>query len=155
MTVATVITFGYGTFGTVNFLPTLGYGTYGSTPTPTPTPGRSGLGGDDVPRRNPNRGWDKEEWQRRRKDPIDAIEATLKQAYAELTGESAPISVLAKVEAIVKPVAKVARGQPHVIDWTRLSAEYARVNALIRLWQEERDLQAEIEDDDDFLMMMQ
>ena len=34
MTVATVITFGYGSFGTVNFLPTLGYGDYGSV-TPT------------------------------------------------------------------------------------------------------------------------
>lgn len=38
MTIATVITFGYGSFGTVNFLPTLGYGDYGATPTPVVVP---------------------------------------------------------------------------------------------------------------------
>lgn len=30
MSIATVVTRGYGTFGTVNFLPTLGYGDYGA-----------------------------------------------------------------------------------------------------------------------------
>lgn len=117
------------------------------------TPGRSGLGGDDVPRRNPNRGWDKEEWKRLRKEPEDAIEATLRQAYAELT-QDAPFAALAKVEAIVRPVAKVAQGQAHVINWPQLAAQYERANALYKLWQEERDLRAAIEEEDELLMML-
>jgi hypothetical protein len=37
MTAATVITLGYGSFGTVSFVPTLGYGAFGDAPTSPPT----------------------------------------------------------------------------------------------------------------------
>jgi hypothetical protein len=119
----------------------------------TPTPGRAGLGGDDVPRRrSPHKGWDRDEWKRRRKDPEDAIEATLRSAYAELTGEDAPLSVLARVDAIVRPVAKQRDPEiPLVINWGKLSSEYERTNALIRLWQEEMALRADAEDERDFI----
>lgn len=117
------------------------------------TPGRSGLGGDDVPRRNPNKGWNRDEWKRLRKDPQDAIETTLRQAYAELT-QDAPLAVLAKVEAIVRPVAKVTQGQPHVINWQQLAGQYERSNALYKLWQEEQDLRAAIDEEDELLMML-
>lgn len=44
MSVGTVLTLGLGSFGTINFLPTLGYGDYGVTPPPTPTPGGGSYG---------------------------------------------------------------------------------------------------------------
>ena len=42
MSVGTVLTLGFGSFGTVNHLPTLGYGDYGSTPTPDADPTTTG-----------------------------------------------------------------------------------------------------------------
>lgn len=125
--------------------------------TPPPTPGRSGLGGDDVPRRpSPHRGWNREEWLRLRKRPDDELEATLRQAYAELTGTEAPLSVLARVDEITRPVAKIDEqvDYPLQIDWAKLSASYARASALYRLWREERDLQAAIEDDDESWLLL-
>lgn len=127
----------------------------GVTP-PTPTPGRSGLGGDDIPRRSPHRGWDREEWQRLRKRPDDELEATLRAAYAELTGETAAISVLARVDEITRPVAKITKiaDYPLVIDWKALSANFERASALHRLWREEQDLQAAMEDDDEAWLLL-
>lgn len=130
--------------------------TTGSIVPPVPTPGRAGLGGDDVPRKSPHRGWDKKEWERLRRDPEQALEATLRQAYAELTGETAPISVLARVDEILRPVAKVdKRGEyPLQINWKALSTEYERATALYRLWQEEQDLQAAMEDEDEAWLLL-
>ncbi len=131
---------------------------FGTGPTPpTPTPGRSGLGGDDVPRRrSPHRGWDRKEWLRLRKRPDDELEATLKAAYAELTGAEAPLSVLARVDEITRPVAKVDEkvDYPLQIDWAKLSASYARASALYRLWQEEQALQAAMEDEDEAWLLL-
>ena len=120
---------------------------------PTPTPGRSGLGGDDIPRRrSPHRGWNREEWLRLRKRPDDELEATLRRAYAELTGETAPLSVLARVDEITRPVAKVDEqvDYPLRIDWKALSASFERASALHRLWLEEQ----EMEDEDDAWLLL-
>lgn len=124
---------------------------------PTPTPGRSGLGGDDVPRRNPNRGWDRREWERLKKRPDDELTVTLQRAYAELTSEDAPVSVLARVDAIVRPIAKpLKRGDiPLQIDWKALAVGYERANALYKLWQEESALRADAEDLEDLEIFLQ
>lgn len=126
---------------------------FGTTP-PTPY-GRSGLGGDDVPRRTPHKGWNRDEWKRRVKDNQDAVERTLQEAYDRLTGKEAPISVLARVDAIVRTAAKrVDEDAPLRIDWHRLASDYARATALLRLQEEERALQAQIADEDDIIMMV-
>ena len=123
------------------------------------TPGRSGLGGDDVPglfdkrRKSPDKGWDKEAYDKRRADE-DAMAQTLEAAYARITGEDAPISVLAQADAIVRPVAKQEADAPLVIDWQRMARDQERAVALMRLYQEERALQASIDDEDDLLMML-
>ena len=120
--------------------------------------GRSGLGGDDTPRRrkSPDKGWSKEEWQQRVKEPDEALEKTLREAYAEITSEEAPLSVLARVDAITRPVAApAATDAPLRIDWQRLARDYERATALFRLQREERALRAQIEDEDDLLLMLQ
>ena len=125
----------------------------------TSTPGREGLGGDDVPRpyrKSPHRGWNRDEWKARVKDGEDAIERTLKEAYAALTSDEAPISVLARVDAIVRPVAKkkVRPEAPQLrINWEALANDRRRANAMIRLWREEQELRAIEDDDEDILMM--
>lgn len=119
---------------------------------PQPTPGREGLGGDDVPYHKPYRGWNRAEWERLVKAPDDAIEATLRAVYADLTADEAPISILAQVDAIVSPVAE--RADTMRVDWQRLSRDYERTNALVRLWQEEMDLRnAAEEEEDDFILL--
>ena len=120
--------------------------------------GRSGLGGDDIPRRrkSPDKGWSKEEWQQRVKEPDEALEKTLRAAYAEITADEAPLSVLARVDAITRPVAApAATDAPLRIDWQRLARDYERATALFRLQREERALRAQIEDEDDLLLMLQ
>ena len=157
MSVGPILTLGLGAFtgGGVQYIPTLGYGT--SAVPPSPTPGREGLGGDDVPRhrRSPHRGWDKAEWKRRVKDDQEALERTLQAAYAEITAPDAPISVLAQVDAIVRPAAK-KQASPDVplrINWAGIANDYARTVALLRLRYEEEQLRALIEEEDELLMM--
>ncbi len=130
----------------------------GVTP-PAPTPGRSGLGGDDSPKHprvSPNaRGWDRAEYERQRADE-GKVEATLREVYAELTGQTAAISTLARVDAIVRPASVQAhRDVPLRIDWAKLARDYERANALVRLQAEERQLQEQIDDDDDLMLMLQ
>lgn len=154
--IGAILTLGLGSFGSVNLLPTLGYGTNAPPPAP-PTPGRQGLGGDDVPySRSPHRGWDRKEWLRLRKRPDDELEATLRDAYAALTSEDAPLSVLARVDEITRPVAKVDERVdiPLQINWKALSASYERASALYRLWSEEQELRAAMEDEDDVLFLI-
>ena len=120
-----------------------------------PTPGRSGLGGDDVPRRrSPYRGWDRKAW-RAAQDDLDAVEATLRGTYAELTGADAPVSVLAQVDAIVRPAARQeARDVPLEIDWAKMARDFEAANRLMALARAEADLRAAIDDDEDLLMML-
>lgn len=127
--------------------------------TPAPTPGRSGLGGDDVPRHtrvSPSaRGWNRAEYERQREEE-GRVEQTLREVYSELTGEDAPVSTLSRVDAIVRPASRQVRADaPLRIDWARLARDYERTNALIRLQREEAELRTQIEDEDDLLMLMQ
>ena len=119
--------------------------------------GRSGLGGDDkiTRRKSPDKGWDREEWKRRVKEPDEALEKTLREAYAELTQADAPLSVLARVDALTRPVAApAAPDAPLRIDWARISRDYERATALLRLQIEERELRAQIEDEDELMLML-
>ncbi len=155
MSIGAFVLKGFGPTTTAPLFVLQGFGTSGVPPTPpTPTPGRSGLGGDDVPRRSPHRGWNRAEWKRRVKDSQDAVEQTLRETYASLTGQNSPLPVLAKVDAIVKPAAKrVAQDEPLSINWARIARDYERSNALIRLWQQERELFEEIEDEDEVITL--
>lgn len=98
------------------------------------------VGGDDVPRKSPHRGWNLQEWKRRVKDGDDAIERTLRQAYADLTGEKSPLQVLVQVDAIVTPIAiqDTVLEAPIRVDWRKINLE--RANALMQLWHEEQEL---------------
>ena len=118
--------------------------------------GRAGLGGDDVPRRrSPHRGWDRKEWEARVKEPDNAVERTLREVYAELTTPDAAYSTLAQVDAIVRPAARqVARDLPLRIDWRKLARDYDSAQAMVRLWQEEQDLQAAMLDDEEAMMLL-
>ena len=116
--------------------------------------GRSGLGGDDVPyRKSPHKGWNKEEWKARVKEPGDEIEQTLRETYASLTSREAPVSVLARVDAVVRPVSRQVEDAPLRIDWGKLSRDFDRANALLRIYREEAELKAFIEEEDELLML--
>lgn len=159
MSVGPILTLGLGAFtdGGVQFLPTLGYGTGGAPPNPPQPYGRSGLGGDDVPRyrKSPHRGWDRKAW-RAAQDDVDAVEATLKATYAGLTGADAAISTLAQVDAIVRPVARQeARDVPLRIDWAKMARDFQTANRLMALARAEAELQAFFDDEDDVLMLLQ
>ena len=121
-------------------------------------PGRSGLGGDDkIERReSPSKhGWNREAWKRDQAHE-GAIEETLREVYSELTGQSAAISTLARVDAIVRPAARQPQpNAPLRIDWAKLARDFERANALIRLQAEERELQAIISDDEEVMMLIQ
>ena len=134
-------------------------GEFFNSGTPTPPFGRSGLGGDDVPRHkriSPNAtGWNRTEYERQRKEE-GKVEATLRAVYSELTGETAAISTLARLDAIVRPAAeKIAADVPLRINWTKIARDYERATALMRLREEERALQAQIEDEDDMILLLQ
>ena len=120
--------------------------------------GRSGLGGDDVPRhrKSPHRGWDKAEWKRRVQDDQEELERTLQEAYASITATDAPLAVLAQVDAIVRPVAKKQRvaDAPLRINWAAIANDYRRTVALMRLRYEEESLRAAIEEEDEEIMLM-
>jgi hypothetical protein len=121
---------------------------------PTPTPGREGLGGDDIPyRRNPNKGWDKEAYDKKRADEASMVE-TLKGAYARLTGQDSPVSVLAQADAIVRPHAEQSEEAPLRIDWKAIARSQERAVALLRLYEEERELQRASDDEDDLIMLL-
>ena len=119
--------------------------------------GRSGLGGDDVPRRrSPHKGWDKAEWKRRVQDDQEALERTLQEAYASIAATDAPLAVLAQVDAIVRPVAK-KQASPDVplrINWAAIANDYRRTVALMRLRYEEEALRAAIAEEDEEIMLM-
>ena len=116
--------------------------------------GRSGLGGDDVPRRrSPDRGWDKEAYAKRKLDE-DALVDTLKGAYASITGEDATISVLSRAAHIVQSETRNDPDAPLIIDWKAMARDQDRAVALMRLYQEEWALRREIEDEDDILMLL-
>ena len=122
-------------------------------------PGRSGLGGDDVPRRrqSPNaRGFDKQADELRRSEEA-SVESTLREVYARLTGEDAAVSTLARVDAITRPLSAPQQkaDAPLRIDWQRMAADSARAEALLRLYREEQALRAQIEDEDELLLMLQ
>lgn len=128
-----------------------------SSPTPPPF-GRSGLGGDDVPRylKSPHRGWNREEWKKRVKDGEDGVASTLQATYDKLIGREPALSVLAQIDAIVRPVAKQeSRDVPIRIDWQRMAEDFERANRLMALAREESDLQAFMEDEDEVLMLIQ
>ena len=119
--------------------------------------GRSGLGGDDVPRhrKSPHKGWDKAEWKARVQDDQEALERTLQEAYASITWQDAPLAVLAQVDAIVRPVAK-KQASPDVplrINWAAIANDYRRTVALMRLRYEEEALRAAIEDENEDIAM--
>ena len=119
-----------------------------------PTPGREGLGGDDIPyRRNPNKGWDKEAYDKKRADEDSMVE-TLRGAYARLTGQDSPVSVLAQADAIVRPHAKQVVDAPLVIDWQAIARSQEKAVALMKLYEEERELQRASDDEDDLIVLM-
>lgn len=120
---------------------------FGGVVTPTK------VGGDDVPyRKSPHKGWNREEWRKRVKDGSDSIEQTLRETYDRLTGKEAPISVLARVDEIVRPVAKLEKDAIR-IDWTKLSRDFDRANAMMRLYLEEVELQAQMEEEEELLLL--
>ena len=129
-------------------------GEFFNSGTPTPPFGRDGLGGDDVPRReSPHRGWDKKEWKRRVKDHEDAVEADLRETYNRLVGLDAPVSQLAQVDAIVRPVAQRDFGSPRLqIDWAALAADYERAQRLYALERERAAWEALLADDDEMVL---
>ncbi len=116
------------------------------------------ISGDDkiTRRQSPNaRGWNRKEYEALRAEE-GRIEETLREVYSELTGETAAVSTLARVDAIVRPSASQARRDaPLRIDWAKLARDFERANALVRLQAEERELRAQIEDEDDLMMMLQ
>lgn len=112
------------------------------------------VGGDDVPyrRKSPHKGFSKAEWKKRVKDFPDAVEKTLRETYASLTGDEAPISVLSQVDAIVRPVSKETRDRLN-IDWQKMARDYERSNALMKLYREEMELQEQMEEEEELLLL--
>lgn len=121
-----------------------------NTPPVPPQPfGRSGLGGDDVPyRKNPNKGWDRAEWERRKRD-MDAMEATIRETFLEL--RDGPFELVA--EAVIESAALPANdtGQREY-DWAAVARSFDNAAALTRMKAELDELRAAQEDEDTIVM---
>lgn len=112
-------------------------------------PGVEGWGGDDAPgTSSSHRGWDKAAYLERKKD-MDALEATIRQTYDELTGEDATFAVLAQVDGIVR-----TKRKPLKIDLKALAGDEQRTLRLMRLWDEEMALRAAIEEEDELILLL-
>jgi hypothetical protein len=89
------------------------------------------------------------------KKVLDDVVAEL---YGELTEDDVPAAVQAKAAKLVKPfVAKksktLAIPPVAVVDWDALEKDAARVRQIIALWRK-LELDAEIEDEDEYLLLM-
>ena len=139
----------------------VGHGITWADSTCSTTFGRSGLGGDDAPRKGID-------WQvKRRKLTLrerpeahlrDILDRVVSEYYGEIVASDLPQSVKKEAAAVVKPFAdKEARFKsvPPVaqVDWNALQRDADAVSAILRIWSDEL-AQREIDDEDEFLMMM-
>lgn len=94
------------------------------------------IGGDDVPRKSPHRGFDLEAWKARHALDDD-IEQTIRETYRKASG-FAPAIVAEVVKPYIKPVESVSEVvyEPQ-IDWIGLVADWSAVERLLRLQEEE------------------
>jgi hypothetical protein len=127
LSVSTVITLGYGTFGSVNFLPTIGYSSSGHKVVVIDTHDGEG-----------ERGRKKRERDQRRKD-------FLRRAF---DGGDGPEELV----EIVRPFAK-ATPERIEIDWKALR-EDVRAIARIAELQRQQEIAAAQEDDDETFFML-
>ena len=86
------------------------------------------------------------------------LDSVVHELYGELTDDDVSPEIQAKAAKLVKPFVdgkdkKVAVPEPEAVDWTRLERDATRVQALIALWRKQ-EIQREIDDEDDFLMMV-
>lgn len=88
MSIATVITLGYGSFAGVQFIPTLGYGAFGETPTPAPTQPPTSGGKARKHRVSHARRW--AVWDGRRYHHFDTSEEAFAFLYPDLVAEPKP-----------------------------------------------------------------
>jgi len=98
-------------------------------------------GGDDAPRKSPHRGWNKDEWLKR-KVREDDIAATIEAAYRGVMG-TAPTAAKEEALNLITQFAQPdtqPRAYPVLqIDWKRMAEDYERTRQLISLWQEEQE----------------
>lgn len=123
MSVGRILTLGFGTFGGVNFLPTLGYGS-GTPIPPTPNTGVPTLGSRSM------------RSLRHRKRLYDEREAR-KLTIAALYEEAKAIPELqAEAAAIVRPYARSEAEIPgmQTVDWKALKRDTERAGMLVTAW---------------------
>ena len=145
MSVGSILTLGFGNFGSVNLVPTLGYGE-SAPPTPVEIP----QGGSGYPV------WRKRE-PKTASNSLDRLwDLVAKEHYEAIVASSLPKSVKREAAAIVKPFASGRKAMPTVaqVDWQALDRDASAVAALLALWSDEirqREIDA---DDEEILMMM-
>lgn len=152
MSVGAILTIGYGSFGTVNLVPTLGYG--GSVVPPTPNPIPQGGSGHPVYHQGKRK---KLTLKDRPSDHLnDIFRRVVAEHYGQIVESDLPKSVKAEAAAIVKPFAKTKKRVPSVmqVDWDALDRDAAAVSAILALWNNEIAQQAIDDDDEDILMLM-
>jgi hypothetical protein len=101
------------------------------------------LGGDDAFHHNKHTGWNKKTWQKKQLRE-DAIESTIEATYQQLMG-------FVPAPAVVAEIKREAKAEIHRIDYTQ---ERKFIDWLSAEIQSIRDIQSDIEDDDEEAMML-
>lgn len=155
MSVSTIVTLGFGSYGVVNFIPTLGYGDYGVSPASDIPMGGSG---------HPSVYWQGKRKKRTlQQQPEKHLRHILDRVVAEYYGEivdaDVPASVKAEAGKLVKPYADKKgrfKSVPTVeqIDWNAVQQNADAVGAILRIWSDEIERRARDDDDDEAILLL-
>lgn len=142
MSVGAILTLGFGSFGTVNLLPTLGY-LSSSAPPPSTIP----MGGAGHPT---GIYWGVKKHKKFTKNLDWLLDRVVSEYYDELTGASAPEAIKKQAAKIVKPYAVDRQTIPETVNWAAMEQDVDRVIAMLTLYQKHRDI---LDDDEDFMLL--
>jgi hypothetical protein len=153
MAIRTVVTRGYGAGATIGLVTTRGYGTAGEIP-PEPTPVTTrqvDVGGGMPQYRRGERRKRGLEWDKKKDDLAERIEAIYARLYGELAGA---VNEKGTVREAVAPFAAPSDTPippPAAVNFTALKSDLMRMEILLQQYEAAVLRKAEIEDEDDMI----
>lgn len=107
------------------------------------TPAPQTVGGDYLP--SPHKGWNKKEWERKKKKLDVDLEETLKNAWAELTTKETSKEIKKEFRELTAGLSIKKKSFP---DFKEM--DFSKVDALLKIWQK----QVEENEEDEMLLLM-